>query len=103
MILKESLYVQHFCSFCAMLFIINLLIKTDSTVICLLVCLSMFVMSRFLEKIADLEDVLCKLVELFVLSELHVSKTRFKQINKNLRLNVYACMFWEPVYKISYP
>ena len=26
--------VQHFCSFGAMLFIVNLLIKTDSTVIC---------------------------------------------------------------------
>ena len=34
---------------------------------------------------------------------MHVSKTRFKQINENLRLNVYARMFWEPVYKISYP
>ena len=34
MILKASLCVQHFCSFGAMLFIINLLIKTDSTVIC---------------------------------------------------------------------
>ena len=27
-------YVQHFCSFDAMLFIVNLLIKEDSTVIC---------------------------------------------------------------------
>ena len=26
--------IQHFCSFGAMLFIVNLLIKTDSTVIC---------------------------------------------------------------------
>ena len=34
MILKASLCVQHFCSFDAMLFIVNLLIKTDSTVIC---------------------------------------------------------------------
>ena len=31
-----------------MLFIVNLLIKTDSTVVCVLVCLSMFVMSHFL-------------------------------------------------------
>ena len=34
MILKAILCVQHFCSFGAMLFIVNLLIKTDSTVIC---------------------------------------------------------------------
>ena len=34
MILKAILRVQHFCSFRAMLFIVNLLIKTDSTVIC---------------------------------------------------------------------
>ena len=33
MILKAILCVQHFCSFGAMLFIVNLLIKTDSTVI----------------------------------------------------------------------
>ena len=43
------------------------------------------------------------LVEFCVLSEIHVSKTRFKQIIQNLRLNVYARMFWEPLYKISYP
>ena len=58
MILKEILCVQY-SSFGAMLFIVNLLIKTDSTVICVLVCLSMFVMSHFLIKIADLEDILC--------------------------------------------
>ena len=34
MMLKAVLCVQHFCSFGAMLFIVNLLIKTDSTVIC---------------------------------------------------------------------
>ena len=32
MMLKAILCVQHFCSFGAMLFIVNLLIKTDSTV-----------------------------------------------------------------------
>ena len=33
----------------------------------------------------------------------HVCTTRrVTQINKNLRLNVSARMFWEPVYKISY-
>ena len=34
MILKAILCVQHFCSFGAMLFIVNLLVKMDSTVIC---------------------------------------------------------------------
>ena len=34
MILMVILYVQHFFNFGAMLFIVNLLIKTDSTVIC---------------------------------------------------------------------
>ena len=34
MILKAILCVSHFCSFGAMLFIINLLIKTGSTVAC---------------------------------------------------------------------
>ena len=34
MILKATLCVQHFCSFGAMLFIVNLHIKTDFTVIC---------------------------------------------------------------------
>ena len=34
MILKAILCAQHFCSFDAMLFIANLLMKTDSTVIC---------------------------------------------------------------------
>ena len=33
-ILNAILCNQHFCSFGAMLFIVNLLIKTDSTVIC---------------------------------------------------------------------
>ena len=56
-----------------------------------------------LYKVADLENILCKLVEFCVLSEVHVSKTRFKQINGNLRLEVYARMFLELVYKISYP
>ena len=36
MILTVTLCVQHFCSFGAMLFIVNLLIKTDSTVNCVL-------------------------------------------------------------------
>ena len=36
MILKAILCVQHFYSFGAMLFIVNLLIKMDSTVICVL-------------------------------------------------------------------
>ena len=68
-----------------------------------LICLSMFDMSHFLLKLADLEDILCYLVAFYVLSEIHAPKTRFKQITENPRLNVYARMFWEPVYKISYP
>ena len=50
MILKAILCVQDFYSFGAMLFTANLLLKTDSTVICALVCLSMFVMSPFFFK-----------------------------------------------------
>ena len=34
MMLKAILCVQHFCSFGAIIFIVNLLINTDSTVIC---------------------------------------------------------------------
>ena len=34
MTLTAILCVQHFCSFGAILFIVNLLIKSDSTVIC---------------------------------------------------------------------
>ena len=34
MIFKAILCVQHFCSFDTMLFIVNLLTKTDSTIIC---------------------------------------------------------------------
>ena len=106
MILKAILCVQHICSFGAILlyyaklFVVNLLIKTDSTVICVPCMLEL---SHFILKIADLEDILCQLVEFCVLSEMHVSKTQFKQINENLRLNVYERIFWEPVYKISYP
>ena len=44
------------------------------------------------------EGIFFELVEFHVLFEIHVSKTRFKQINENLRLNVYARMLWEPVY-----
>ena len=36
MILKAILCVKHFCSFGTMLFIVNLLMKTDSTVLCVL-------------------------------------------------------------------
>ena len=47
MILKAILCVQHFCSFGAMLLIVNLLIETDSIAICVPFML-MFVMSHFL-------------------------------------------------------
>ena len=84
-----------------MLFILNLHIKTDSTVICIPCMLDHVCYEPFSLKIANLEDILCELVEFCVLSEIHVSNTRFKQTNGNLRLNMYACMFWEPVHKIS--
>ena len=58
MILKAILCVQHFCSFGAMLFIVNQLLKTDFTAV-FLVCLGMFVMSHFLQNIEDLEDISC--------------------------------------------
>ena len=50
-----------------------------------------------------MEHILCLLVEFYVLSEIHISKAQLKQINEKLRPNVYARMFWEPVYKISCP
>ena len=53
-------------------------------------------------KIADLEDILCELEEFCVLSEIYFFKTRLKQIYENLRLDVYARMLWEPVYKVSF-
>ena len=93
MILKAILCVQHFCSFGAMLFIVNLLIKTDSAVIYVLCMVEHVCYEPFSLKIADLEDILCSLVEFCVLSKIHASKTRFKQINENLRPNVYASMF----------
>ena len=98
MMLKAILCEQHFCSFGAMLFIVNLLIKTDSTVICVIWMLEHVCYEPFSFKLADLEDIF---VELSVLSEIHVSKTRFKQTDENLKPKVYACMFWEPLYKIS--
>ena len=86
MILKAILCVQHFCSFGAMLFIVNLLIKTDFTVICVPCMLEhACYMSHFLQKISNLEDILCELLEFCVLSEIHGSKTQFKQINENLK------------------
>ena len=52
------LYVQHFCSFSAMLCIVNLLIKTDSTVIRVPCMLEHVCYQPFSLKIADLEDIL---------------------------------------------
>ena len=60
MILKAILYVHYFCSFGVMLFIINLLIKTDSTVICVPCMLEHVCYEPFsFKKNADLEDILC--------------------------------------------
>ena len=59
MILKAILCVQHVCSFGAMLFLVNLLIKMDSIVIyfpCMLehVCHELFSLTN-----CRLEDILC--------------------------------------------
>ena len=60
MIFKAILCVQNFCRLGAMLFIVNLLIKTDSTVICVPCILEHVCYEPFsLKKIADLEAILC--------------------------------------------
>ena len=59
MILKAILCVQHFCSFGAMLFIVKLLIKTNSTAICVHCMLEHVCYEPFSLKIEDLEDILC--------------------------------------------
>ena len=92
------MYPPFFFSFGAMLCIADLLIKTDSTVTCVpciseLLSLRNFRFGRYYTV----------LVEICVLSEIHTSKTRFQQMNENLRLNVYTHMLCEPVEKISYP
>ena len=59
MILKATLCAQHFCSFGARLFIVNLLIKTDPTVICVPCLLEYVCYEPFSLKIADLKDISC--------------------------------------------
>ena len=59
MILKAILCVQHFSSFGEMLFIVHMLIKTDSTVICIPCMLQHVCYEPFSLKSADLEDILC--------------------------------------------
>ena len=59
MILKAILCVQHYCSFGAILLIVNLLIKTNSTVICDRCMLEHVCYQPFSLKGADLEDILC--------------------------------------------
>ena len=64
----------------------------DSTVICVPcmlehVCYEQF---SFKDCISGRYLTVCLLVEFCVLSEIHIYKTRFKQINENL--NIYACM-----------
>ena len=48
-----------FCSFGTTLFIVNLLIKTDSTVICIPCIIERVCYEPFSLKIASLEDILC--------------------------------------------
>ena len=57
MILEAHFCVQHFCSLGVMLFIVNLLIKTDLTVICVPCMLEHACYGPFSLKIADLEDI----------------------------------------------
>ena len=54
MILKAILCVEHFCSFGAMLVIVNLLLKTNSTFICVPCILEYVFCDQFSLKIADL-------------------------------------------------
>ena len=58
MVLKAILYFQHIYSFGAMLFIANLLIKTESTVTCVPCMLEHVRYEPFSLKIADLEGIL---------------------------------------------
>ena len=58
-ILKAILCVQYFCSFGATSFIANLLIKTDSAVICVPCMLEHVCYEPFSLKLADLEDIFC--------------------------------------------
>ena len=57
MIFEAILCVQHFCSSGVMLFIVNLLIKMDSTVICVPCMLEHVCCKPFSLKIADLENI----------------------------------------------
>ena len=56
---KGNFLCTAFCSFGAMLSIVNLLIKRIPLLFVFLVCLSTFDMSHYLYKIADLKDILC--------------------------------------------
>ena len=81
MMLKAILCVQHFCSFGAMLFIVNLLIKMDSNVICVPcmlehVCYEPFSLKSQIWKISYV-----KWLNFVYCLKFHASKTRFKQIN----------------------
>ena len=58
MILKAILCVQHFGSFGGTLFIVNLLIKTDFTVICVPCMLQNVSYEHFSLKNCSLEDIL---------------------------------------------
>ena len=89
-----------FLKFWAKSFIVNLPMKANSTVTCVPSMLEHVCYEPFSLKNSRFGRYLM-LVEICVLCEIHVSKTRLKQVNENLRLNVYALMFWEPVCRIS--
>ena len=93
MMLKAILCVQHFCSFRAMLFIVNLLMETDFTVICAPCMLKHVRHEQFSYKTCSFGKISSvNQLNFFVLSEIHASKTQFKQINENPRPNTSAHM-----------
>ena len=77
MILKAILCVQHFCSFAVL--------KTDSIVICVPCMLHHVCYEPFsLKKLWIWKISYVNWLNFCILSEIHVSNTRFKQINENL-------------------
>ena len=72
--------------------------KTDSTVICVKCMLELVCFEPFpLTGLQIWKICYVNWLKFEFLSEIHASKTRFKQINENLRPKIYACMFWKPL------
>ena len=87
-----------------MLFFVNMLIKTDSTVICVPFMLEHVCYEPFsFKKLQIWKISYVNLLNFVYCLKFMSLRPDFNQINENLRLNVYAHIFWEHVYKISYP